>query len=345
MYQRIIRPLFFQTDPEWVHHQIISVGEALQQSKELISFTRKLFTPVSDPVQLMGLHFPNKIGLAAGFDKNGRCPWFWYAQGFGFIEIGGITPKPQPGNKLPRIFRLPKDQAIINRMGFNNDGADAVATYLLKVEDRLGRLPIPLGVNLGKNKWTPNELAARDFLITFQKLYSVGDFFVVNVSSPNTPGLRQLQDSESLKLIISNLKNEREKYQIKKPILFKIAPDLSNDQVSILCDLANALSTDGLIVSNTTLSRENLVSPVKFTQQTGGLSGKPVKARSTELISLVRKNLPQMPIIGVGGIFSEQDAIEKIKAGANMLQVYTGYIYEGPMMVKRWAKAVKNVNK
>ncbi len=335
MYKKIIKPILFSSDPEVVHDVIIRYAEELQKYPFAVKTARKLWIKDSEkPVKLWNLEFPNKVGLAAGFDKNAIAPWFWWMLGFGFIEIGGITQFPQPGNAQPRIFRLKKDEAIINRMGFNNDGADIVSARLERLYKTTGKPNMPIGANIGKNKYIENENAPETFAYTFRKLYNVCDFFVVNVSSPNTPNLRKLQDSDSLRKIFENLRSVRSEFSVQKPLLLKLAPDLSDFQLEEICQLTNELKLDGLVISNTTLSREGLQSPEKLVKQMGGLSGIPVKKRSTEMIRLVRKSLPEIPIIGVGGIFSAEDAKEKLDAGANLIQIYTGFIYEGPGLVK-----------
>lgn len=291
------------------------------------------------PVTIAGLTFPNKVGIAAGFDKNAMYVKELEALGFGFVEIGTVTPLPQDGNPQPRLFRLPEDNALINRMGFNNEGADAVAERLSKIKSR----KVILGGNLGKNKVTPNENAADDYEIAFGKLYPYVDYFVVNVSSPNTPGLRALQDKDSLIQIFDRLnakaKNLR-KDGPNKPIFLKIAPDLENEQLNEIIELVMEKNIEGIIATNTTISREGLNTSKDKIEEigNGGLSGKPVTTRSTEVIAYLRKGLPELPIIGVGGIHSLEDAEEKIKAGANLVQIYTGFIYQGTSLVKTLAK-------
>lgn len=336
MYKKIIKPILFSSDPEIVHDVIIRYAEELQKYPSVVKTVRKLWIMDSEkPVKLWNLEFPNKVGLAAGFDKNARTPWFWWMLGFGFIEIGGITQFPQPGNAQPRIFRLKDDEAIINRMGFNNDGADKVADWLELIYKTIGKPKMPIGANIGKNKYIDNENAPETFAYTLRKLYKVCDFFVVNVSSPNTPNLRKLQDSDSLRKIFEKLFSVRSEFSVEKPLLLKLAPDLSDFQLEEICQLTQELKLDGLVISNTTLSRNGLKSHDKLINQTGGLSGIPVKKRSTEMIKLVRQSLPEIPIIGVGGIFSAEDAKEKLDSGANLIQIYTGFIYEGPSLVKR----------
>lgn len=291
-----------------------------------------------NPIQAFGIHFPNQVGLAAGFDKNAQYVDVLEAIGFGHIEVGTVTPKPQAGNDKPRLFRLPKDQAIINRMGFNNDGADIISERLLKYKNRR----IVLGGNIGKNKITPNEDAHLDYLYCFQKMYDVVDYFVVNVSSPNTPNLRELQEKDSLTKIFSTLFEERNTKKIKKPILLKIAPDLTHNQLDEIASLVNELSIDGLITTNTTISRANLFTEKEMIEAigAGGLSGKPVLEKSTEVLSYLSSKI-QVPIIGVGGIFSADDALLKNNAGASLVQLYTGFIYRGISLVKEISEMEK----
>ncbi len=278
-----------------------------------------------------GINFPNPVGLAAGFDKNARLIDEWEVFGFGFIEIGTVTPRPQPGNPKPRLFRLLEDKAIINRMGFNNDGADVIAQRLAQRKSK-----IIVGGNIGKNKDTPNEHAVTDYLICFNKLYDVVDYFVVNVSSPNTPGLRELQEAESLKTILSALKHKsREKNQMK-PIFLKISPDLTQSQLDQIIGIVEQTNTDGIIATNTTISRTGLKSSARLTSQVGGLSGKPLKAQSTAVLAyLAKQRTKKFALIASGGIHDPIDAVEKINSGADLLQLFTGFIYEGPGLVKQ----------
>ena len=284
--------------------------------------------------ELFGLSFENPVGLAAGFDKNAMLFDEFSNYGFGFIEVGTVTPKAQPGNPKKRIFRLKADEALINRMGFNNDGVDVVVERLKKRKSN-----VIIGGNIGKNKVTPNEKAIDDYMICFEKLFDVVDYFVVNVSSPNTPNLRALQDKEPLTNLLQTLQNENNKKESPKPILLKIAPDLTDSQLLDIIDIVNTTKIAGVIATNTTISREGLVSSDKG--ETGGLSGKPVKDRSTEVIRFLSdKSNKSFPIIGVGGIHSEKDALEKLEAGADLIQLYTGFIYEGPGLVKRINKSL-----
>lgn len=324
MYKSLIRPLLFKCDPEEVHHFTFSFLKNF-------GFLAKLFLP--KPIEdkrlereVFGLKFKNPIGLAAGFDKDAKLFNELSDLGFGFIEIGTLTPKPQPGNDKKRLFRLKEDSAIINRMGFNNGGVDAAIERLEKNKNVL------IGGNIGKNKVTPNEEAVNDYKICFQKLFPFVDYFVVNVSSPNTPNLRELQEKKPLTELLSTLQNLNLEKPKPKPILLKIAPDLTDSQLLDIIEIVNETRIAGVIATNTTLSRENLVSENKT--ETGGLSGKPLTRRSTEVIRfLSEKSGKAFPIIGVGGIHSAQDAIEKLEAGASLVQLYTGFIYEGPELI------------
>ncbi len=295
----------------------------------------------------MGIDFPNPIGLAAGFDKDAKLYSELSALGFGFIEVGTITPKPQPGNDKPRLFRLPKDSAIINRMGFNNHGVEQMVINLKKNNSR-----VIIGGNIGKNKNTPNENAVKDYIICFESLFNVVDYFVVNVSSPNTPGLRALQEKEPLLKILNALQILNNQLAIeyskkRKPVLLKIAPDLTNEQLDEIVEVLHDSGLDGVIATNTTISRENLNSDAQEIARigAGGLSGKPLAKRSTEVIKyLAERSDKKFIIIGVGGIHSETDAIEKLNAGADLIQLYTGFIYEGPALIQRIKKRLKVLN-
>lgn len=336
LYQNLIKPVLFRYDPELVHDILVKYAHDLQNYPGLMTFIHDYLVDESEwkPVKIWDITFPNRVGLAAGFDKNVQAPWFWWMLGYGHIEFGGVTEFPQPGNPFPRIFRLPEDKAIINRMGFNNDGMNVIAGRLEKVKN----FPIPVGVNLGKNKWVPNEQAPEAFLAVFKKLYNHANFFVVNVSSPNTPNLRKLQDADALTSIFSSLHEFRAKQAVSKPVLLKLAPDLSTSQREEIAGLVKTLNIDGLVISNTTLARTGLFSPEKLTSQTGGLSGLPVQYRSTFMIKQFKEWLPDVPIIGSGGIFSKSHAQEKIDAGADLVQLYTGFIYEGPELVREVGK-------
>lgn len=335
MYKLLIRPLLFWFDPEKVHHFTFSCIHFLSR---IPGFSRvvKMIYAVEDKrleTEVFGLKFKNPVGLAAGFDKDAILYKELSQFGFGFIEIGTLTPKPQQGNPKKRLFRLRADSAIINRMGFNNDGVRAAANRLRDNKNVL------IGGNIGKNKDTPNEQAVSDYEICFDALYDVVDYFVVNVSSPNTPNLRALQDKEPLTQLLQILQNKNNTKPKPKPILLKIAPDLTNDQLLDIIDIVQTTKIAGVIATNTTLAREGLQS--EHQTQTGGLSGKPLTQRATEVIRFLSdKSNKAFPIIGVGGIHTAQDAIEKLEAGASLVQLYTGFIYEGPALIKAINKAI-----
>lgn len=284
--------------------------------------------------KLLGLTFTNPIGLAAGFDKDAKCFEAMGELGFGFVEIGTVTPKPQSGNPKPRLFRLKKDQALINRMGFNNGGASQIVERLKK---RKKGEQLIIGGNIGKNKWTPNEKAIEDYLKVFSELYPYVDYFAVNVSSPNTENLRSLQDKEPLLELLQSILQLNHSYDPPKPILLKIAPDLSSMQLDDIISIALDLKLDGIIATNTTVSRDGLNSEAKLVSKigAGGLSGKPLTSRSTEIIRYLHQGLGgKIPIIGVGGIHTKEEALEKLDAGASLIQLYTGFIYEGPKLIE-----------
>lgn len=332
VYKFFIRPLFFQFDPETIHHfsfRLLSAGSVI--GSVLRSLYAKTYPGLKKEV--FGLTFPNPVGLAAGFDKDALAVDALADLGFGFIEIGTVTPKPQPGNEKPRLFRLPKDKAVINRMGFNNLGAKAAAERL-----RSRKSNVIIGGNIGKNKVTPNEEAVNDYLACFDELYDVVDYFVVNVSSPNTPNLRELQDKEPLKALLERIQERNDTKPARKPVLLKIAPDLTESQIDDIVEIAQEINLDGLIATNTTISRDGLQTKKEDVEEIGpgGLSGKPVFDRSTEVIRYLREKLgPSFPIIGVGGIMKPEDALRKLEAGATLIQIYTGFIYEGPGFVNR----------
>ncbi|MCB0645468.1 MAG: quinone-dependent dihydroorotate dehydrogenase [Saprospiraceae bacterium] len=330
MYKWLIRPLFFSIDPEKVHHLAL---KALKLPG--MTAVMKLFYPIpkGKEVEAFGLKFPNPIGLAAGFDKDGKYIEALEALGFGFIEVGTVTPKPQPGNDKPRLFRLPEDKAIINRMGFNNEGVDALVERLKK----LGKRSVIIGGNIGKNKVTPNEEALNDYLICFEKLHDYVDYFVVNVSSPNTPGLRALQEKGPLTAILKTLVEANQSKAIQRPILLKIAPDLTDDQLTDIIGIVRDSKIHGLITTNTTIGRNLPGTPKVRVDEigAGGLSGAPVKDISDHVLSFIHQRAPEIPIIGVGGVFTAQDAKDKLSKGASLVQVYTGFIYEGPGIVSK----------
>lgn len=336
MYKSVIRRILFYFDPEKVHHFTFSMLKLIFKIPFTGYLTRKIFQVNDKKLErkVFGLTFKNPIGLAAGFDKNAVLFDEFGNFGFGFVEIGTVTPKPQSGNPKKRIFRLVEDEAIINRMGFNNDGVAIIADRLRK-----RKTEIIIGGNIGKNKDTPNENAVDDYLICFEKLFDLVDYFVVNVSSPNTPDLRALQDKEPLTKLLQTLQDENNKKENPKPILLKIAPDLTEDQLLDIIDIVKKTKIAGVIATNTTLSREGLQSEKKV--EIGGLSGKPVADKSTEVIRfLATKSNKAFAIIGVGGIHAPKDAQEKLEAGADLIQLYTGFIYEGPALVKRINKSL-----
>jgi dihydroorotate dehydrogenase len=329
MYKALLRPLLFRMDPETAHHLVFSLLGLLFRIPGMRVFVSWMYRVKNSPVKKMGLTFPNPIGLAAGFDKDGLLYRELSAFGFGFIEAGTVTPRPQPGNPRPRMFRLPADQGLINRMGFNNAGVEALA-------ERLKHKPksIIVGGNIGKNKDTPNDRAVEDYLQCFDILFPLVDYFVVNVSSPNTPGLRELQDKGPLLQLLSTLMEANRTRLQPKPVLLKIAPDLSNEQLTEIIEIVQSTGLDGVIATNTTVAREGLKTSGNAAREVGGLSGKPLTGRSTEVIRFLRKGLGAGPvIIGVGGVFDAKDAREKLSAGADLLQVYTGFIYEGPGII------------
>lgn len=329
MYKSIIRPLLFKYDPEKVHHFTFK-SIRLLSGIGLTKLLKPVFNIEDKRLErtVFGLKFKNPVGLAAGFDKDAKLFQELSDFGFGFVEIGTLTPKPQDGNPKKRLFRLKEDQAIINRMGFNNGGVDEAVKRLKKNKNVL------IGGNIGKNKITPNEEAFEDYKICFNALFDYVDYFVVNVSSPNTPNLRALQDKEPLTKLLTGLQQLNVNKQRQKPILLKIAPDLTNDQLLDIIEIVNTTNIAGVIATNTTISRNGLTSETKF--EMGGLSGKPLRSRSTEVIRfLFEKSNNAFPIIGVGGIHTKEDAIEKLEAGASLVQLYTGFIYEGPQLIKK----------
>lgn len=340
MYKFFIRPILFLFDPEVIHHFTFRLLQWKGKVPGFTTFLKLLFSVEDKRLErnILGLHFKNPIGLAAGFDKDARLIDEMASFGFGFIEIGTLTPKPQSGNDKPRLFRLPKDKAIINRMGFNNEGVLAAVDRLKKRKSN-----VIVGGNIGKNKTTPNENAFEDYNYCFEQLFPYVDYFVVNVSSPNTPNLRALQEKEPLKKLLSQVKALSLAKPNPKPILLKIAPDLSVEQLNDVIEILKETKTDGVIATNTTISREGLTTPKEdvLAMGLGGLSGKPLTKRSNEVISYLRKQLgPGYPIIGVGGIMNIEDAIEKLKEGADLIQIYTGFIYEGPGFVKKINKQI-----
>ena len=339
---RLVKPIFFKFDPENVHHFVV---KRLKWFNDVLPFGKSVIRSSYDVSfkglerEVFGLKFKNPVGLAAGFDKNGEYVEALSNLGFGFIEVGTVTPLPQPGNDKPRMFRLPEDAALINRMGFNNKGVDTMAERLRLLKDR--HPEIIVGGNIGKNKNTPNEDAVSDYVKCFDSLFDVVDYFVVNVSSPNTPGLRALQEKEPLMELLNTLQKRNSKNDISRPILLKIAPDLTNEQLDDIIEIVKETGIAGVIATNTTISRDGLYAPDNLKGEMGGLSGKPLTKRSTEVIRyLSEKSGKAFPIIGVGGIHSAQDAQEKLAAGASLIQLYTGFIYEGPGLIKRICKTL-----
>ncbi|GIQ68231.1 quinone-dependent dihydroorotate dehydrogenase [Xylanibacillus composti] len=340
IYRHMAKPLLFKLQPETAHHLVIGGLKSASHVPGVEQLLARTYRTKEQPalaVRQFGLRFSNPIGLAAGLDKNAEAVRGFSALGFGFIEVGTVTPKGQPGNEKPRSFRLPPDEALINRMGFNNEGAEAMARRL----ERLGKRRIPIAVNIGKNKSTPNEQAPDDYRACIQALYPYGDFFVVNISSPNTPGLRNLQHGDDLSQLLAAVLDEMEKQHKAlgyagevKPVLVKIAPDLENDELGYTLETIAGSGVSGLIATNTTLSREGLRHSNR--EEAGGLSGKPLRDKSTAVIrEAYRLTGGKLPIIGSGGIFAAADAYEKIRAGASLVEVYTAFIYHGPGLIKQ----------
>ena len=337
MFYSAIRKVFFKFDPEVIHELTIK-GFKTTGASPLNRLYKQ--TVPNKPVEVMGINFPNPVGLAAGLDKNGECIKAFEAMGFGFVEVGTVTPRPQAGNDKPRIFRLPEANAIINRMGFNNKGVDYLVDQVIKA-----KYSGILGINIGKNKDTPDEHAKDDYIHCMRKVYDFATYITVNISSPNTPGLRSLQYGDALNELLSALKAEQtalaEQYGKYVPVAVKIAPDLNAEEVNSIAACLIANNIDGVIATNTTLARDK-VAHLPFGNEQGGLSGAPVKEKSTEVIQLLAKALDnKLPIIGVGGIASGEDAQEKIDAGAKLVQVYTGFIYQGPQLIKDIVQTLK----
>jgi len=346
IYEKVLRPAFFSLGPERAHelamHAMTVLGH-LPPVCRVMERLNQLPASSTRPVEVFGLKFPNAVGLAAGFDKNAEGWTAAAALGFGHIEVGTITAQGQPGNPKPRVFRFPKEEAVINRMGFNNDGADRVAARLAK-QPLPGQRRIPIGINLGKTKLTPLDKAVDDYLASFARLADYADYLVLNVSSPNTPDLRKLQDEDRLRELlgaISGANNERTASgKSRKPVLLKIAPDLTFPQIDSVLAAINEFGLDGIIATNTTLARPGFFATV---DQAGGLSGKPVRKRSTEIINYIsRATNGKLPIIGVGGIHCAADAGEKLDAGATLVQIYTGMIFRGPFFARDLAWALND---
>ncbi len=349
LYRRVVRPVLFQQEAETAHRRTLRGLAWASKHAILCGALRSCFAAPELPVELFGLRFPNPVGLAAGMDKSGEAVPAWVALGFGFSELGGVTWQAQPGNPRPRVFRAIADEAIVNRMGFNNDGAETLAAKLRHWRE-LGRWPNhPVGINLGKSKVTPLNQAAADYANSFRALRDLADFFVVNVSSPNTPNLRQLQDKTALDEILAALQevssaesgvpNPTSRVPPRaKPILVKVAPDLSVEALDEILELVGPRRIAGIVATNTTITRPETtnVTSRKVFAETGGLSGRPLRERSTQIIRhLHQQTGGKLPIIGVGGIFSAADAWEKITAGASLVQVYTGMVYQGPGLCRK----------
>ncbi|WP_410769657.1 quinone-dependent dihydroorotate dehydrogenase [Fontibacillus sp. BL9] len=347
LYRHLGKPVFFKLDPEKAHHLVIGGLHTAAKVPGMVSLMRGMYgTSQAQELSadLFGVHFPSPIGLAAGLDKNAEAVEGFSAIGFGFMEVGTVTPKAQPGNELPRLFRLPPEEALINRMGFNNHGAEQMAERLAALKKR----PIPVAVNIGKNKATPNEDAHLDYKKCISVLYPYADFFVVNISSPNTPDLRNLQHGNELSVLLDAVKEEMavqaKRHGAGKAVLVKIAPDVSFDELEYMVDTIQKSGVSGLIATNTTISRDGLTHV--NAKETGGLSGKPLRERSTDIISRVyRQTGGKLPIIGSGGIFSAADAYEKITAGASLVEIYTALIYEGPEINRKLHRGLRELLK
>ncbi|HAI84261.1 MAG TPA: dihydroorotate dehydrogenase (quinone) [Chitinophagaceae bacterium] len=342
MLYQVARSVLFQFPPEQVHHfsmHALRKGLEWPIVGQLIRSMYKVQYP--KPVEAFGLTFANPVGLGAGFDKNAHYLRALSALGFGHVEVGTVTPKPQPGNEQPRLFRLPQDKALINRMGFNNNGVKAVAGRLIKWREAEAKAPTSnmiIGGNLGKNKVTDNDEAWKDYEICFQELFEYVDYFTVNVSSPNTPGLRALQEKDALLKILGHLQHINQGKALPKPILLKIAPDLTHEQLDDIVVLANEVQLSGIVATNTTISRQNLTTPAQQIHAIGmgGLSGLPVQAMSTAVVQYLHEQLQgKIPIIASGGIFTGADAEAKLQAGATLVQVWTGFVYQGPAIVQQ----------
>jgi len=344
LYTSILKPIFFKMDPETAHHIVVDGLEMAGKLPGVNSVLHAMYGVGSSPeleTELFGLTFPHPVGLAAGLDKNGTSTDGFSSIGFGFAEVGTVTPKGQSGNEQPRLFRLPPDEALINRMGFNNKGTTAMAEKLS--HRKINRIPI--AVNIGKNKVTPNELAHEDYQACIRDLYSYGDFFVVNISSPNTPDLRALQHGDELRTLLGAVIEEmdtqaKRSQSARKPVLVKIAPDMTDEQLELTVETIAASGVSGIIATNTTLSRDGLQHA--NASETGGLSGKPLRERSTAIIRKIYKQTNgTLPIIGSGGIFTAQDAYDKIRAGASMVEIYTALIYKGPGVLRELTNGLK----
>lgn len=343
----LLKKLLFLWDPEWIHHQVLG-WLAFVGRHPIVGRVLRFGCVVRDPrleVRCFGLTFPNPVGLAAGFDKNAVALPAWVDLGFGAVEIGSVTALAQPGNPTPRLFRLPADRAIINRMGFNNEGAEQILARLLAWKSTRGNMGVPLGVNLGKSKVTPLDEAPEDYARSMRLLNPLADYFVINVSSPNTPGLRQLQDKDKLEQLLERLLRLRDELvkegAPRRPLLLKIAPDLTREQLDEIVELALRFPLDGVIATNTTLSRDGLKTPI---EEAGGLSGLPLRERSLEILRYLRERVGErLPLISVGGIMAPEDVVERLRSGATLVQLYTGFVYGGPGMVAQCCRHLLSV--
>lgn len=340
----LTRPLLFGMDPEAAHDFTMNFMAKGQNTLLQKAWERPL---ISDPIELAGLKFPNRVGMAAGLDKNARCIDALAAMGFGFVEVGTVTPRPQPGNPKPRMFRIPEKKALINRLGFNNEGLDAFLANVRRSQVRASGAPMLLGLNIGKNATTPIEEATSDYLKALDGVYPHADYVTVNISSPNTKNLRALQSDEALDALLGAVAERREQLATqhgkRTPVFVKIAPDLDEEQVGLIAATLQRHGMDGVIATNTTISRE-AVKGLQHAEETGGLSGAPVLEASNQVIRQLRSALgSRFPIIGVGGIMSGADAVSKIRAGADVVQIYSGLIYRGPELVSESAQAIANM--
>ena len=336
----LLRPWLFCLDPEQAHNLTLS---NLDRAQRWGLLGRLMSKPVTDPRTICGITFANPVGLAAGLDKDGKHIDALAALGFGFLEIGTVTPRPQPGNPKPRMFRLSEAQALINRMGFNNDGVDACVTRVR--HSRFWQQGGVLGMNIGKNASTPIEDATSDYILAMEAVYEIASYITINISSPNTHNLRALQGEAMLRSLLSSLDETRkrlsDRYSVRKPLFLKIAPDLENSEINLIADLSMEFGIDAIIATNTTIARD-AVQGMKHSEEAGGLSGTPVRAASTQVIKILKARLGNtLPIIGVGGILSGADAREKMVAGASLVQIYSGLIYRGPDLVSECAKALR----
>ncbi len=335
----LARPFLFHMDPERAHALGLSMMETAYRTGLNPLLARK---PKPFPVKAMGLTFPNPVGLAAGLDKNGAHIDALFALGFGFVEVGTVTPRPQEGNPKPRMFRLPEHNAIINRLGFNNDGVDALVRNVQKAKRKGDGI---LGINIGKNKDTPNESAALDYLTCLEKVYPLADYITINISSPNTAGLRELQEEQQLRKLLGVLRESQERlagiHRRRVPMLVKVAPDLADEDIEVTARVLGEMGVDGVVATNTTVSRI-AVHQHPLSKEAGGLSGEPLMAKSTSVLRMLRTRLPEhIPIVGVGGIITGADAVKKMAAGASLVQFYTGLVYRGPCLIDECLDAIR----